>query len=192
MSPCRTIASSDERRGEDDRRQEQHGVAHDRPLAPGAGRQDVQADDQVGRREGEELERREERGQDAGQQDARADGDPGTRRRAGRPSTSPGSPSVVARWGRNPVPKIDAILKYGQPSAQVLSYESRLTRSTTSPCAGDHVADQADPAQPAAEADEDRRDRGHPARRRSGAARAPRRRAPGRRRTARWSRSRPG
>ena len=35
--------------------------------------------------------------------------------------TSPGSPRVVARWGRNPVPKIDAILKYGQPSTQVLS-----------------------------------------------------------------------
>ena len=51
--------------------------------------------------------------------------------------TSPGSPRVVARWGRKPVPKIDAILKYGQPSAQVLSYGPRLTRSTTSPLAGD-------------------------------------------------------
>ena len=47
--------------------------------------------------------------------------------------TRPGRPRVVARCGRNPVPKIDAILKYGQPSTQVLSYEIRLTRSTTSP-----------------------------------------------------------
>ena len=47
--------------------------------------------------------------------------------------TSPGSPSVVARCGRNPVPKIDAILKHGQPSIQVLSYEMWLTRSTTLP-----------------------------------------------------------
>jgi hypothetical protein len=29
--------------------------------------------------------------------------------------------------------KIDAILKYGQPSAQVLSYDQRLTRSRTAP-----------------------------------------------------------
>ena len=47
--------------------------------------------------------------------------------------TSPGRPRVVARWGRNPVPKMDAILKNGQPSSQVLSYEIRLTRPTTSP-----------------------------------------------------------
>ncbi len=59
----------DERGGQDDRRQEQHRIAGDRPGAPCTGRHDVQEDDEVGRREGEELERREERGQDPGQQD---------------------------------------------------------------------------------------------------------------------------
>ena len=76
--------------------------------------------------------------------------------------TSPGRPSVVARCGRNPVPKIDAILKYGQPSAQVLSYERRLTRSTSVAGAREHVADEPDPAEPAAGHDEDGGDRGDP------------------------------
>ena len=125
--------AGDERRGQDDRRQEQERVAQDRPHPPGAGRQDVQRHDEVGRREGEELERREERGQDARRAAPRAAGDRGTPRRSSTTVTSPGSPSVVARCGRNPVPKIDAILKNGQPSAQVLSYESRLTRSSGPP-----------------------------------------------------------
>ena len=119
-SPWREIASTMNGVGEDDRRQEEHGVAPDRALAPAAGRQDVQPDDEVGRREGEELERRQQRGQDAGQQDPERT----AIRQATTSSTtvtSPGSPRVVARWGRNPVPKIDAILKYGQPSTQVLS-----------------------------------------------------------------------
>ena len=147
-------------------------------CAPRAGRHDVQADDQVGRREGEELERREERGQDAGQQDAER---PPTEARDDeqddrRPARA--GPRVVARWGRNPVPKIDAILKYGQPSAHVLSYESRLTRSSDVAVAGDHVADEPDPAQAAAGADEDRRDRGDADGAGEAASRAPRRRAP--------------
>ena len=49
-------------------------------------------------------------------------------RTAGRTSRSRRRPV-----GRNPVPKIDAILKYGQPSTHVLSYERRLTRSMGSP-----------------------------------------------------------
>ena len=34
---------------------------------------------------------------------------------------SPGSPNVVARCGKSPVPRIEAILKYGLPGSQVLS-----------------------------------------------------------------------
>ena len=54
-------------------------------------------------------------------------------------------------------------MNHGQPSIQVLSYEMWLTRSSDVAAAGDHVADQPDPAHPATEADEDRRDRGDPA-----------------------------
>ena len=106
--------------------------------------------------------------------------------------TSPGSPSVVARCGRNPVPKIEAIWNYGQPSAQVLSYDSRVTSSTTLVVTRDEVADQADPAQPATEADEDRgdgRDPAPPVRRTASAQTTQREHA---RRTARSSGSRPG
>ena len=76
--------------------------------------------------------------------------------------TSPGRPSVVARCGRNPVPKIDAILKYGQPSAQVLSYESAADEVDGVAGAREHVANEPDPAEPAAGDDQDRRDRGDP------------------------------
>ena len=77
--------------------------------------------------------------------------------------TSPGSPSVVARCGRNPVPKIEAILKNGQPSAQVLSYDSRLTRSTTSPLPAMRSPTSRIQPSPPPNAHEDRRDRGQPA-----------------------------
>ena len=76
--------------------------------------------------------------------------------------TSPGRPSVVARWGRNPVPKIDAILKYGQPSAHVLSYESAADEVDDVAGAREHVADESDPAETAAGDDEDGGDRGDP------------------------------
>ncbi len=34
---------------------------------------------------------------------------------------SPGSPNVVARWGKRPVPRIEAILNSGLPGSHVLS-----------------------------------------------------------------------
>ena len=60
----------DERQGEHDRGEEEHGIAADRPRPPRPAGDHVQADDQVGGREGIELERREERGEETREQDA--------------------------------------------------------------------------------------------------------------------------
>ena len=60
----------DERQGQHDRREEQRRVAQDRRRAPGPGRRHVQRHDEIGRREREEVERRQQRRDESRQQDA--------------------------------------------------------------------------------------------------------------------------
>ena len=186
MSLCWTIALGDERRREDHRREEQDGVAEHGPLAPGAGRHDVQADDEIGRREGEELERREERGQDPGEQDA-------------------GRPPADARDDEQDDHDEPRQPQRRGPVGQEAGAEDRRdleVRPAVGPgvvvrpvgdeaqdvaLAGDDVADEPDPAQAAGGAGDDRRDRGHGPTGRRAASPAPRRPGRERPRTARWS-----
>ena len=60
----------DERDGQDHRREEEDRIAAGRRGAPGPGREHVEADDEVRRRERIELEGRQERGDAPGQEDA--------------------------------------------------------------------------------------------------------------------------
>ena len=153
--------AGDERRGEDDRREEQERVAPDRAGPPRAGRQDVQRDDQVGRREGEELERREERGQHAREQDAQRppvearDDEQDDRHEAGqperrRPVRQEPRPEDRGDLEERPAVRPGVVVRQAADEADdVLA-------------ARDEVADEPDPAEPATEADEDRRDRRQP------------------------------
>ena len=68
--PCWKTASAMNGTARTSGAEEEHRVAASRRRAPGAGRHDVQADDQVGRRERVELEWRQERGEEAGQEHA--------------------------------------------------------------------------------------------------------------------------
>ena len=146
--------ADDERCGEDDRCQEQDGVAPDRPGTPRAGREDVQRDDQVRRREREELERGQERGQDARQEHAQRsppearDDEQDDRHQPGQPERRRAVRQEARPEDRGDLEERPAVgpgVVVGQPAHE----------GERAPVAGDDVADESDPAQPATEADQD-------------------------------------
>ena len=145
-----------------DRCEEQRRVAQRRARLPRPGGHHEQPHDEVGRREGVELERREERGQHAGQQHAGRSSTQARAPRAGPRPRAPAGRSVVARWGRNPVPKTEAIRKNGQPSAHELSYGFWVISATMSVWPARTSAPSRSQPMPPPAHDEDRRDRGDP------------------------------
>ena len=159
----------------------------DRPRPPRAGRHDVQR-----RRSGRSPGRRRT-GTARGARPGRRPAGRRAGRRSRQATTSrttvdePGQPERRRPVGQEARPEDRGDLEVRPAVGPGVVVRQSADQVDDVAAAGDEVADEPDPAQPAAEADEDRRDRGDAAGRRSAGRRAPRRRGRGRPRTARWS-----